>query len=334
MPEDVPRGYRAALSLLSGDLAEAAGLLGGPSPSQLARTLGRWRPWLRSSGIQGFGVADRSTGELRLEGERALKVYVDEKRPLARLANAAPRRLRLPGVAEALEIDVEAIGALSAHGCAALRRPALAGCSVGVVGGEAGTLGCLVRDLDTGARLVLGAGHVLAPRGRSSVGAALRQPAPVDCGRARDAIARVLRHTPLRRGAGYPNRVDAAVAELHDPSSVSRTMRVSGRRLVGVRAPKVGLRVEKVGRTSGRTRGKILDADASLRIRFSSASKPARLGFRNLVLCEYMSRGGDSGAIAIDAHGRAVGLLIAGGRQVSVFCRIDRSLASLGVELL
>jgi hypothetical protein len=57
------------------------------------------------------------------------------------------------------------------------------------------------------------------------------------------------------------------------------------------------------------------------------------LGFRNQILCEKYSDGGDSGALVCDMAGNAVGLHWCGSSSTSVFSPIEFVLDALSVQL-
>lgn len=106
-------------------------------------------------------------------------------------------------------------------------RPAPGGASIGIAGGQPGTLGCLVRDSDGSVQILTTAGAV-THGGTSGDGVVVYQPAPAGAGSMMDAIGTVTRAVQLStRRALYPPLteispvVDAALVRPTDPSFVA-----------------------------------------------------------------------------------------------------------------
>jgi hypothetical protein len=336
MSRELTDDYRVALELLSGDPGDAAALLGSRvALAHLQRFREDAAPWLRSTKIQGFGIARRLADGRRSSSELALKVYVESKLPERRLTYPVPKRLAIPGLDVDVEFDVEPIGRLQTLGCPNVRRPALLGCSIGHVDGQTGTLGCLVRPKAGGLPIyLLSAAHVLAPAGARSVGGGVWQPAPGDCGKPKHRLAKLSRYTAISRGPGYPNQVDAAIAEIEHPGAISPDLGDLGLRPRGVANVAIGDSVRGVGRSTGVMKGEVRDPDFRVRLDYRRRpNETMRVGFRGQILCTHMSVGGDSGALVVDRKARAVGLLIAGNHRHSVLTPIQIVLQALGVQL-
>jgi hypothetical protein len=98
--------------------------------------------------------------------------------------------------------------------------------------------------------------------------------------------------------------------------------------------PIPGTQVQKTGRTTGHTTGLVKDVHYRT---FMSYPRPGggwgTLGFRDQVLCEKYSDGGDSGSLVCDMQGRAVGLHWAGSTSTSVFSPLAFVFSALNVEL-
>jgi hypothetical protein len=268
-------------------------------------------------------------------------------RVAVRLRRAVDRAL-LPdlGTAARAEIDVRVIGpvrALSAPDPGTLRgrlRPLRPGISVAHPAVSAGTLGGFVR---TSAGLaILSNNHVLAASDAAAVGDAILQPGPADGG---TAAARVATLSAFQRfSIGEPNLVDAAVA-LVDDGVASDPGDVPGGPL---QAPvPAGLDVdpdepvEKIGRTTGHTRGRItaVEVDA-VAVQYDDAV----LRFDDQIEIEGLtgafSAGGDSGSVIWRSRDRApAALLFAGssaggarGTGVTFAHPLDTVLRLLGAE--
>jgi hypothetical protein len=59
-----------------------------------------------------------------------------------------------------------------------------------------------------------------------------------------------------------------------------------------------------------------------------------RFGFRDVVLCNSFTAGGDSGAAVLNMRERIVGLHFAGSVSSSIFCRIGNVLELLAIEVI
>jgi hypothetical protein len=248
------------------------------------------------------------------------------------------------GAAAAAVVDIQVIGpvrALSCPGPAELRqrvRPLRPGLSVAHPAVTAGTLGGFVR---TAAGLsILSNDHVLAASGAAAPGDAVLQPGPADGGRPADRVATL---TAFQRvGAGPPYRVDAAVAALA-PDITANPGDLPGGPLTG--AVPAGLdvdpdeAVEKVGRTTGHTRGRItaVEVDA-VAVQYDGVVHRFDDQIEIHGLVGSFSAGGDSGSVVWRSRDRApTGLLFAGsatggssGGGVTFANPLDTVLAVLG----
>ncbi|MCA9704984.1 MAG: hypothetical protein KDK70_03930 [Myxococcales bacterium] len=307
----------------------------GPRSRAEAALLRRAQAWMRSRSVCGLGLADRSTSGDRLPGTLALKVYVSDKRPRSRVRNPVPPRLRALGLE--IETDVEPIGQLRAQSsCRTRRRPARPGCSIGHADGLAGTLACLVHKRGRPQPLyVLSSSHVIAPLGRAKPGDPVAQPSPVDDPHlAANTVATLRESVRLVLGAGHPNRIDAAIAELHSASHVRAELRELGLRPARwTCAIARGDLVRKVGCTTGLTHGEVLDVDFAGRVALPTAQGERMVGFSRQVLCRRFTDDGDSGALVLDAEGAVVGLHCAGTRSHSMFGRFEEVVSAFDVEL-
>ncbi len=223
-------------------------------------------------------------------------------------------------------------------------RPLLMGCSIGHLAVEAGTLGCFVRDRESGDVLVISNNHVLAREGMAHLGDAVLQPALADGGdESRHMVGRLARFQPLvTEGV---NQVDAAVASLQeDVDHDLRTLSGLGQ-LVGLGDSLLdgGMEVAKIGRTTGVTRGRVTAFELdNVVVHFERGA----LRFDRQVEIEGsdsapFSRAGDSGALIVDRDLRAIALLFAGtdfgganGEGLTYAHSLVSVLDSLAVDLL
>ena len=197
-------------------------------------------------------------------------------------------------------------------------RPAQGGYSVGHYRITAGTIATAVTDTSPYPGIprkyyILSNNHVLANSNDARTGDPILQPGPYDGGRyPKDLIAHLSRYVPIRFD-GSPNYVDAAIAEgqFHD---LNREVYWIGY-VKGVRAVKVGEIVQKTGRTTNYTTGRVTAINATVNVNYGSG-RVARM-MRQIVTTN-MSAGGDSGSLLCDLNENAVGLLFAGSTRVSI----------------
>lgn len=214
-------------------------------------------------------------------------------------ATTAPR----PPVATALAV-----------GQTARTRPLRPGVSIAHVDVSAGTLGAFVRV--DGCLHALSNYHVLVGSPSAGVGDAVLQPGPADGGRdPQDRVGVLAGFVPLQ--PGRTALVDAAVARLDDETvdldhpvgRVTRTAEALGAE-----------EVEKSGRTTGITRGRITAIELD-DVVVGYGGELGELSLDDQIEVEGLgtgpfSRGGDSGSLVyVAATGVAVGLLFAGSER-------------------
>ena len=278
----------------------------------LAVESGRGAPFLEAepieSRVHAIGIGSKSR-----EGEPAVIVYVTRRLEKDQLPPAAIVPEKIQGVPTAVvESRIARLAALPVRQSRV--RPLVAGVSISRSGGRSGTLGAFVqstRSTDSKtAVLLLSNSHVLAPETGRAAGTAVVQ-ASTDDGES-ETVATVLRASRLHRTV--PITVDAAVAQIAPGIDVNNVVLEIGP-VKGTRDPVENMRVEKHGRTSGHTVGRI--AATGLTAQVEDEERGIELTFEDLFRVEQLDRddpavgeGGDSGSLVIDAASRdAVGLL-------------------------
>ncbi|MBS4021923.1 MAG: hypothetical protein KGZ79_05830 [Dethiobacter sp.] len=123
--------------------------------------------------------------------------------------------------------------------------------------------------------------------------------------------------------------VDAAVAKpvnsgLVDPSILGVGM------VSGTAAVKLGQGVQKSGRSTAVTSGRVTLIGASVKVGFSSGRSAL---FTGQIVTTRMGASGDSGSLLVDGAKRAVGLLFAGSSGATLYNPITTVLESLNVDL-
>jgi hypothetical protein len=290
-------------------------------------------------------------------GEPALVVLVTQKVEKDQLGAAD----QVPATLKDMQTDVLAIGFPVAEGDEALavstqtlarrERPAKGGYSVGHTKITAGTIGTCVYDILPGGGIspprhgigipskyyILSNNHILANSNNALPGDPILQPGPHDGGvDPTDRIARLSRFVPITFEPPVPrifhrNIVDAAVAEgqFHDlDRSIYWIGHVRGWRLKG--NVTVGTRVQKTGRTTNYTIGRITVINATVDVGYGGG-KVAR--FRDQIVTTDISAGGDSGSLVTTLDNVAVGLLFAGSSVATIVNQIQHVRSLLRVEV-
>lgn len=313
-------------------------------------------PEKANENVVGMGLGVKWSGG-QPTGEPALLILVTQKVEKTLLS----RKDRIPSKVEGMQTDVLAIGQPVAGDGAKLgagsqtltkrARPAEGGYSVGHVKITAGTIGTCVYDIQPGGSTnppshgigipphyyILSNNHVLANSNNANLGDPILQPGPFDGGTdPDDGIARLSRFIPITFFPPVPlpqhrNLVDAAIAEgeFHD---LDREIYWIGyirgwRRKTDV---SVGMRVQKTGRTTNYTIGRITAINATVNVGYGGG-RVAR--FRDQIITTDMSAGGDSGSLVITEDNIAVGLLFAGSSVATIVNHIENVRSLLRVEV-
>lgn len=217
-------------------------------------------------------------------------------------------------------------------------RPAVGGFSVGHYKITAGTIATCCYDMTPFPGIpsryyILSNNHVLANSNVANIGDPILQPGPYDGGTyPADVIGRLSRFVPIRfmTPAATPlNYVDAAIAEV--PFHLANREiywigYVKGLNLT----PQIGDFLQKTGRTTNYTTGRILAINATVDVNYGGG-QVAR--FARQILTTNMSAGGDSGSLVLDLDEKAVGLLFAGSSTVTVINMIAYVQALLNVRI-
>lgn len=203
-------------------------------------------------------------------------------------------------------------------------RPLVGGVSVGHHLVSAGTLGSIVYDNADNKPLILSNAHVLANSDTPTedlalVGDDILQPGKHDTGT--EVIAHLYDWVPLEDGV----TVDAAMAI---PETPVENIILDIPKVAGVTTPEIGMYVQKSGRTTGLTDGKIIATDASIDVDYGTEV----ITLHNQFITTCMSAGGDSGSISLTADGDIVGLLFAGSDKATVYNNIENVTDLLNVH--
>jgi hypothetical protein len=217
-------------------------------------------------------------------------------------------------------------------------RPVPIGVSTGHPDITAGTIGCRVTD---GSYVyALSNNHVYADENKANIGDNVLQPGTFDGGiDPDDAIGTLFDFEPINFHPRASNTMDAAIAlssmaELGNatPAGDPDYPDGYGKPSSTAVAAKVGLAVQKYGRTTGLTTGQVTGINATVRVGYTTRSAI----FVQQILIEpgTFSAGGDSGSLVVTQTGKnPVGLLFAGSSTTTVANPIDAVLDRFGVTI-
>ncbi len=340
---------------------------------------------MKKPNVIGVGIGHRQK-EGQQTGDEAIVVFVDKKIPSRELSEGAlvPHSLngQLVDVIEIGEIrllEEDEESQCSSNGVTPINkknepadrlkryRPTLGGSSIGHYRVTAGTLGAVVKDRDSGQRLILSNNHVIANSssghdGRAKQGDDILQPGSYDGGKVPgDVLGKLERFEPmvrtfqasqcltakmwektanrmlsfflpqyrvaLQRSNEKGNMVDAALAKPIKDEDISEEILELGMPK-GTADVSLGQSIVFSGRTSGVVRGKVIAKDVSLNIGMDAGEQ---VYFVDQLITSAVSRPGDSGSLLMDNENNAVGLLFAGSDKVSICNRIDHVCRLLNV---
>ena len=212
-------------------------------------------------------------------------------------------------------------------------RPVPIGVSTGHPNITAGTISCRVKDA-SGNVYALSNNHVYADENRAKIGDNVLQPGPYDGGQnPRDAIGTLADFESIVFSRRANNTIDAAIA-LSSTSLLGNATPSNGYGTpkTTTAAAYVGQAVQKYGRTTGLTTGKVYAINATVNVGYDSGV--ARFINQIIITPGTFSSGGDSGSLIVTETGKnPVGLLFAGSSTVTVANPIDLVLDRFGVTI-
>ncbi len=274
----------------------------------------------------------------------------------------------VPKSVNGIPTDVYASGAIYAFQDPKGRfRPAPGGVSVGHYLITAGTLGCTV--IKDNKKFILSNNHVLANSNDADKGDEILQPGPTDGGsRPGDIIGKLSDFVPIvfdnggggggsdcpfatgaasflnamsaaagrksRLKAVYEpeaseNLVDAAIAEPNSQDDLKTEILNIGE-IQGIAEATLGMSLKKMGRTTGFTRGTVLQVDVTSTVNYGGGKTAT---FVDQIMAGNMSAGGDSGSAVLNDNGHIVGLLFAGSSSSTIINRIQNVFELLDVSI-
>jgi hypothetical protein len=340
---NIARWFRSRTALLLALLADLLMYAGPPgsydyTAASFAQALALQEAvtdeWLALDGVVGTAIGVDGAGHA------VLKVYLE-----APGIATFPRFLGVEVVPEvtgpirALPADPETTEAEAADPTTAFPRPVPIGVSTGHPSVTAGTIGARATD---GARVfALSNNHIVAAVNGGREGDNLLQPGIADGGRnPDDAIGTLFDFEPLHfcQLLSCPsNRIDAAIALTTADDLGNQTPEG------GYGAPRpwthdaeLGLDVQKYGRTTGLTVGRVTGINATIDVSYRTGT--VRFEDQIVISGNGFSAGGDSGSLVVTkgvllGDRRPVGLLFAGSPSTTLANPIDVVLERFGIHI-
>lgn len=298
---------------------------------------------------------------------KALVFAVEKKRPLSELDTPIPKKygaLPTDVVEKPRMLSTPPMPKYSPTDLQQRLRPITGGISIGHVDITAGTLGCIVRvrelfenppdDIKWWQKflnwikqlfgrecacslvmrevpLIMSNNHILANENRAKIGDPIIQPGDYDGGKyPSDVVGYLDSFTPI--SYKQSNFVDVAFATIAD--GVEWLSGVEDIPVINdvILDAQLGDLVQKTGRTTGYTVGKVVGVDATSYVGYDLGD----VYFEDQIVIQdlngYFSDGGDSGSLILDMDGHPVGLLFAGGGNITLANKMSRIADEYGIE--
>ena len=317
-----------------------------------------WKELKKKKNVVGYSgtLKPRIREGREVPNTKVLRVYVATKQPLSALSekDLIPRALSLGD--EIIETDVVEIGEIKALGSGRETRkkfrPVLAGISACHEKCTACTLGGFAKNKKEGEEEFIGIianNHCCALENKGKKGDLYIQPSPHDGGNAGYSIGKLWRFVPIKfndytcpyRNFFYKfikpfveteNRVDVGLVRLDERVPYKLDVLNIGR-WREKRRPREGELAQKMGRTTGHTKGgKVIDLDWNGVVSYSRG----KAFFTDCCLIEKrnFSAGGDSSSPIGGMDLSFWGLLFAGSSSHTIMCYYDNIEEELEVEIL
>lgn len=297
---------------------------------------------LKKKGVIGTAVGEKWVNGIPT-GQQAVLVFVQKKFSNRGVLRKFSSNDLVPSELDGFPTDVIEVGIIKKHvGLKGKVRPIKPGYSVGHGKITAGTIGGIFRDRDNHP-VILSNNHVLANENNAKIGDIIYQPGPTD---ARNVsrrfhgwpdpvvnlpyIATLKKFVRLKKSG---NVQDSAIAKIHSKfvrdGLVDDMYPIINSRLTGFANAKVGSQVQKLGRTTDYTTGRVVGVNASFSVEYDFGVA----SFNKCVVLSAMSKGGDSGSIIQDMNERAVALLFAGSSRVTIANPMNLVQSQYGLKL-
>lgn len=270
--------------------------------------------------------------------EDAILVFVNKKIN----KNLLNKNDIIPNSVDGIKTDVVGkTGIIKPHSLTGKIRPVRPGYSCGHRLVTAGTIGGFFKDFE-GKIVGLSNNHVIAATnlGRNVVDK-IYQPGPYDASITNNEIGFLKRYRTLAsryqysfnaadwsRIYGY-NLEDSGIFQLNDQSNIDFSIPNIGFINDFNDSVSVGDDLQKTGRTTGYTTGRVIAVNATVVVGYDRGDYV----FRDQIITNAMSEGGDSGSLTFDMNKNVVGLLFAGSQSVTIHNRIRYPRSTFGLTI-
>ncbi|MCA9806246.1 MAG: hypothetical protein KC777_29965 [Cyanobacteria bacterium HKST-UBA02] len=262
-------------------------------------------------GVSGISVGNKITDGEETK-EPCIRVFVEEKLPEKKLSDVIPKSLS--GVrTDVIKADFRTMLASSGMSNAVRKRPVVGGISIGTVDQAiSGTITLVVlykRDPDN--LYALSCSHVLCSDDILNKVREVAQPGPSDSGGLipENTIGKVA-------FAQLTNNLDAAIASILPPEQGRRhKINELTTKIDAIGVAREGLTLCKIGKVTGeQVFGHVVDTAFPCNLLYPSGERylHSRAILVESVNAEPFMLPGDSGALAYDRYGAAVGMMIGG----------------------
>jgi hypothetical protein len=288
--------------------------------------------WLSRPGVVGTAIGVDGSGQAVVKvflAEPGIVAFPQFVAGVQVVPEVTGRFMALPLDAESENVDPTS----------SFARPVPIGVSTGHGSVTAGTIGARVTG--DGETYALSNNHIFAANNGAEPGDNLLQPGVVDGGRDPDDVIGTLHdYEPIhfcRALLCTPNKIDAAVALTSTENVGSETPEGGyGSPRSATTEAKLGMSVQKYGRTTGYTVGEVTGLNATLDVGYSAGT--ARFEGQIVITGRGFSAGGDSGSLIVSkgrlmADRRPVGLLFAGTATTTLANPIDLVLDRFDVRI-
>jgi len=295
--------------------------------------------YLNLKSVNGVGIGNKWVNGTPTDTP-AIIIFVQKKSTKSNVIGKFSATELIPSSIDGIPTDVIEVGDIIKQGYEAKVRPILPGYSCGHGKITAGTIGGIFFDKDNHP-VILSNNHVLANENNASIGDPIYQPGPLD---SRGSLQFTgWNNTPANlpyfatlkdfvQLSTSGNKQDSAIARIHqsflDAGMISDVYPTVNKPLAGFGTPVVNMAVQKMGRTTGYTTGRVIGLNASFTIGYDAG----QMRFNECVVCSNMSAGGDSGSLIFDMNMNAVALLFAGSNKVTIANSIGTVVSRYGLR--
>jgi hypothetical protein len=294
---------------------------------------------LKNPNVIGTGVGNKI-----VDGNKksAIIVFVEQKLPEDEVIAKYSAEELIPQTLQGIPTKIIEVGKIIPQAFKERVRPIRPGYSAGHSLITAGTIGGIFKDKD-GDIVALSNNHVFAAENKALIGDPIYQPGRMDAQAGsivftnwdqpvsdKPYFGTLKRFMALNRSN---NLHDSAIAKIHptyiNSGLIDARYPQLDKPLAGIASAAINQDVQKCGRTTGLTTGKVIALHGSFTIGYEFGQ--AR--FNDCIVLSGMSAGGDSGSVIMDKSMNAVGLLFAGSGKVTLASPIQYVISEYGLTI-